>query len=543
MDKTHVIIMGAGIGGMAAAHELSKNNMYNITIIERSHIIGGQCAESNIDRSKDNEINAGINHIKNDDCEIRNSDNDYTAICWHAISSGYKNFLNILDELVDSDGNKLISNLKPLSRFIYAMKDYNHTENDNAFITTGFGSFGKGFRDLYKEDIPFLDKIRLYKIYIYALSISEEHMQRYDSITWNDYTRHLSPKVRRWLVQSTNIFLGMEYDKLSTYFIFDLIRKHKVSSKLDDKYTFYSFDGSMEKKLFNPWRKHLESKGVKFLIGHDITKIYHVDSLTTIASIDVQNDKKTMVYTADIFINAMDIKSLSYLYPSGQLIKNKNDFLKLHDLSKQVQMHILYYIPYRLQDDNIAPTILILPDSKWFLMIKIEGNIWQTKGCDLLCCAIGLWDIPGINGKAAINCTRTEIAMECWAQIISTQHNMKLSTTTLPEWNIWHNFQFNPISMRLETPEPKFSNNINTLRLRPSLRDKSIRNLYHASAYAKTETHIYNIEGAAESGVSVAKLIQNKELPKHNKKSKKLIFRITRAIDKFFTKLMSNMHF
>jgi uncharacterized protein with NAD-binding domain and iron-sulfur cluster len=533
MEKKHVIIMGAGIGGMAAAHELSKNDNYKITIIERSSILGGQCAESNIDRSIDNEIE--------DDCDIHNHNNDYTAICWHALSSGYKNFLEILDELVDASGNKLISNLKPLSRFIYAMKDYNHTEMGNAFITKDFRNFGDGFRNLYKRDIPFRDKVRLYKIYVYALSISEEHMQRYDAITWNEYTKDLSTDVRRWLVQSTNIFLGMEYDKLSTYFIFNLLRKHRIFSKLDNKHAFYSFDGSMKKKLFDPWQKHLESKGVKFLLNHSISKIYHVDSLTTIASIDVKHGDITKVYTADIFINAMDIKSIGHLYPSGQLSANKLNYLKLHDLSKQVQMHVLYYIPYRLQDDNISPTILVLPDSKWFLMIKIEGNIWQTKDCDLLCCAIGLWNIPGINGKCAINCTRTEIANECWAQILATQHNLKLSTTTVPEWNIWHNFQFNPVTMHLETHEPKFSNNINTLKLRPHLQDTLLRNLYHATAYAKTETFIYNIEGAAESGVSVAKLIQNIELPKPKLKSKKLIFRITRFVDKIFTKLFESM--
>lgn len=496
--KQKIIIMGAGIGGLSTAHELSKYDSeyskYEIIIIERNNHIGGQAAE------------------------IIGADKKHKALCWHAVSSGYKHFLDIMDGIIDDKGIKVISHLKPLNKFIYANEHINFIEYENSFITRGYetfhDSFVKAFVKLYNKKPPSNEMRKLYWIYTYANMICEKRLEKYDSIKWADYIKKFSPEFKRWLLDSTSIYLGMDYSNLSTHFMFDLFRKMELNTKLDKKHCFYSFDGSMANVVFKPWKKMLESKGVKFLLNHEICNINYADDFTTISSIVVRNknDKTTQepfVLFADIFVNSMDTANLAKLYPPCNNATLLMEFKVLHEKSKQIQTQVMYYIPYRIQSINTDPTILILHDSPWFLMVRIEGDLWGLQNSDILSCGIGIWNVIGMNGKKAINCTREEIAGECWRQIMACCHNLKL-TDSIPKWDIWGSFKFDNINGELTTFEPKFSNNVDTLKLRPYIFDKYFTNLYHATAYCRNYTNIYNMESAAESAVKVAKLIYNK---------------------------------
>jgi uncharacterized protein with NAD-binding domain and iron-sulfur cluster len=486
--KRKVVIFGGGIGGLSAAHELSKyQDIFDITLVERNGHLGGQAAE------------------------LYKKDKHHTAVCWHAISSNYKYFLDIMDEIYLDDGSKTISHLKPLNRFIYATEKIHYVEYENSFVTSCYKEFMhkfyEGYKALYETKPPLKDMLILYYLYIKANIISEKKLEKYDQILWKDTIKYLSPNVKRWVLDSISIYLGMDYNKISTHFVFSLMRKQNYDTKLNKRYSFYSFDGSMLTVLFNPWKKLLESRGVKFLMSHEVVKIHHIPTLSTVCTFDIRYKNKVTTYTADIFINAMDVKNLAKIYPIIDIIDTS--YMELYLKSRQIQTQVLFYLPYRLQKDA-TPTILILHDSPWFLMIRIEGDLWELPDRDLLSCGIGIWDKPGLNDKCAINCTREEIAEECWRQINRANHKLNISLNKMPKWDIWKSFVFNNSIGALDTHEPKFSNNINTLHLRPTFRDKRIKNLYHATAYTKNDTNIYNMESAAESGTMVAKLIIEK---------------------------------
>lgn len=519
--RKKVVIMGGGIGGLATAHELAKMpDNFEIIVLEHNAHLGGQAAELD-----------------------SNSPNEHTALYWQTISSNYKYFLNIMDEIVDKDGIKVISYIKPLTKFIYAMDKSNHIEFDNSFVTTNFTQFLKGYKKLYKKYPPFKDIITILYLYLRANTICEEKLIYYDRFLWKDFIGKLSPKMKRWVLDSTSIYLGMDYNQLSTNVMLELMRKKTQETQLDSQYVFYSFTGSMYNLLYKPWKTHLEDRGVKILLNHEITKIYHIDGFNTISSIDVvskdpilpESSFITKVITADKFVNAMDTKNLAKLYPINDEF-GVNKFTKLHNLSSQIQIQVIYYLSYRLQPVGTQPTVLILPDSPWFLMIRIEGDIRETIDYDSLSCGIGIFDVRGLNGKTASVCTRDELAAECWKQIHKSKHNLKLSVT-IPKWHIWDSFIFNKQTFKLDTYEPKFSNNINTWELRPEFHDDEIKNLYHATSYTKTYTNIYNIESAAEAGFKTAKLIISRttevEIPKYKKNKPNWFFRCMRYINKF----------
>jgi uncharacterized protein with NAD-binding domain and iron-sulfur cluster len=77
------------------------------------------------------------------------------------------------------------------------------------------------------------------------------------------------------------------------------------------------------------------------------------------------------------------------------------------------------------------------------------------------------------------------------------------------ESDVWDSFQFNEDTEKIETFEPKFSNNVGVLALRPKTKDESITNLLHATAYTRTNANIFNMESACEAGCRAAYEINN----------------------------------
>ena len=304
-----------------------------------------------------------------------------------------------------------------------------------------------------------------------------------------------SKHFQRWAVDSTSIFMGMQENKISTHLMYDLLRHNQDSGILDPKYDFFSFDGPMHTVWFDPWKKHLEENGVTFRMNHEVTKMdYTDDRITSVSVRDMATNDRAQRFEADIFVNGLDVKSLVYVYPT-------TSFALLYDLSKQIQTQVMYHLSYRLPER--FNTVYIFGDSPWFLMTRQEGNLWETCEEDYLSCGIGMWSAKGLNGKTALECTPEELAEECWAQMKQSDGNF--FQEEVPTWNVWDSFKYK--DGELTTYEPKFSNNVGTLELRPHSDDEIFSNLYHATAYTRTGTNIFNMDSAAEAGLRAVNAI------------------------------------
>ena len=125
-----IIILGAGVGGLTAAHQLSKLG-YDIHIYERNNISGG------LARSLFKE---NLDHIKG-------TGKYYSDYCWKVIGAGYTNLVPILkeipyidteSELVMNETKTVYDNLKPIQQYFYGRDDGNFLiEKGNSFISSG----------------------------------------------------------------------------------------------------------------------------------------------------------------------------------------------------------------------------------------------------------------------------------------------------------------------------------------------------------------------------------------------------------------------
>lgn len=226
------------------------------------------------------------------------------------------------------------------------------------------------------------------------------------------------------------------------------------------------------------------------------------------------------------YVNGMGVEALASIFSTTQI--DSKAYCALAELGHQIQTQVIFYLDRQLECNHNSAYVFY--DSPWFLMSRIESTFWGMN-TDIVSVGIGIWNRPGTNGKTAETCTKQEIADECRVQLAQ-------AGIVLPEdchWDMWDDFE--TIEMEgekvLYTTEPKFSNNVGTLALRPHVRDKYLTNLVHATAYARTGMNIFNMESAVEAAIASVAVIRDKNeqnaLTKHNPN---LFWRCVRAMDR-----------
>lgn len=464
-ETKKVCIMGGGVGGLAVAHELAKYpHKFDVILLERNSQVGGQ-ARSKIVSGKHSEY------------------------CWHAISNGYVNLAQTLQEIAYDSKTSVFDQLKPVQHYNY-ITDRGEIHHFNKVFLQYPCEFYQTLRQITGK-YHLMDCIRGLYLLFYAMTSCKQRIEALDSTRWIEFNKNLSPEMRRWVVDSTSIFLGMDYSHIGSHLMLDLLRHTETSSLFDPNYSFYCFSGPINQVWFNKWEEQLIGNGVDVRTNHSVQYINMDDN--QINSIQVRDaNGEEITIEADIFVNALPTEALARLIP-------RIEHIQLSRLGTQIQTQVLYYVDHRLP---IEPTtVFIFHQSPWFLMTRHEGSFWDLKEHDLLSCGIGMWDVPGLCGKTALECTPKELAEECWNQML--QFPPKDFPNTLPEWNVWDTFKFT----LLTTEEPKFSNNSGTLKLRPHAHDRVLNNLYHATSYTRTNTNIFNMESGIEAGVRVANLL------------------------------------
>ena len=182
----------------------------------------------------------------------------------------------------------------------------------------------------------------------------------------------------------------------------------------------------------------------------------------------------------------------------------------LAPLSNSVQwMNGIQY--YLLRDIPVTHGHVIFIDSPWALTSVSQRQFWEgvdfadwgdgrTRG--VLSVDISQWDAPGLNGKAAIDCTRQEIADEVWAQLkrsLNVDGQTVLRDEDLHFWFLDPDIVDDPGHPGREADvEPLLVNTVNTWRLRPEAATR-IPNFMLASDYVRTWTDLATMEGANEA--------------------------------------------
>ena len=254
----------------------------------------------------------------------------------------------------------------------------------------------------------------------------------------------------------------------------------------------------------DPWRRYLESQGVA----------YHLNSKATAVSFDgerirsatVKRGGSTVTVEGDYFIFALPVEDVIDLI-TPEMIRADPALASLFTLDDITEWMNGIQI-YLKEDVPLAHGHSIYVDSPWALTSISQAQFWQhvslsgygdgtVKG--IISVDISEWEEPGLNGKAAKDCTPEEIKAEVWEQL---KRSVNYGDVAILKDEQLHSFSLDPSLSRHEgttaNEEPLLVNLVDTWKLRPEAVSK-IPNLFLASDYVRTYTDLATMEAANEA--------------------------------------------
>lgn len=468
--KKKVVILGAGIGGLTVAHELIRSKGdYELHVYDRNKVIGGM-ARSGVKQRGDVSLP--------------------TEYSWRIYGPNYDNLRDIFKQipLINNPSKTVHDNLIDVNDFLIA-------DQRTIFLMNNRPKMLWDMRRAFKT-IPFKQKWRVISKIIYCFMISTDRLNRMDNLTWSDYIdpdHSLCHDMKKYIIDIMGPFLGAEPLQVNVPSTAKTLETFKILNR-----SISVMNAPTNEAWFDHWKAYLESQGVIFHLDANIMDLRTEDDRVTGAIID--NNE----ISADIFFCCLSVESVATMsslnLPSVQELAKRG---------RQLMVGMQLYFDKKIAMPS-NHTAMYIPDSPWQLVIEPQGSLWgKTYGDISDVWSIGLCDPvrPGLLiKKRFIECSHEEIQQEVWYQITTSElgNYLSLNTIKVLDYNVWDTYRFN--GHALDTNEPKFSTNKGTYFLRPD-NATIYKNLYFATAYTKTETDMFEMESAAESGRRAARLI------------------------------------
>ncbi|MFI8100378.1 FAD-dependent oxidoreductase [Streptomyces sp. NPDC086023] len=256
----------------------------------------------------------------------------------------------------------------------------------------------------------------------------------------------------------------------------------------------------------DPWADHLRSLGVEFKVGWTLRELAYEDGRIGHAAVEGPDGAVHRV-TADHYVSALPVEHARRTWPAA--LRAADPMLGRCDrLRTDWMTGIQFYLTQR------APMVhghVNCVDSPWSLTAIQQAEHWPREEfaarygdgtvVDCLSVDISEWDAPGIlYGKTAKECTREEVAREVWAQLKASLNDT--GKTVLSDGRL-HSWFLDPGVDGLGTPNPTNEDELlihpaGTLYDRPSAATR-VPNLFLCGDYVAVDIDLATMEGANAS--------------------------------------------
>lgn len=559
MPKKKVIIIGGGVAGMSAAHELIERG-FEVHVYEKKiKLPGGKARSVNVPDPDDNDHK-----------------NPFPG------EHGFRFFPGFYKHIIDTmkripfPGNKngVFDNLVPAPHVMLAR------ENANPIVM--LDSFPKSIADfefllnsLHQPTGLSHDDMKFFATRVWQLMTScrARRENDYERLGWWQYTEGskrdqayrdlLAKGLTRTLVAARaktastktggDIFLQLVFNMANPAVATDRI----LNGPTNDQWLF-------------PWHQYLVSKGVHYHFLSNVKKIECTDGKITGIWVHKVNADATALpnvqteysglekHTADYYICAVPVEVaapllLSDILKPGETIQQFRDSIMFSDDTKEIlkdpAISMMDVVNKEIQKAAIMkadPTLtgiielsndvswmtgvqfyleeevelnkghIIFSDSKWAVTAISQSQFWpgfpmnkfgDGKVKTILSTDVSDWDTPGIiYGKPAKKCTAEEIKNEVWEQMkrsLVIDGKPLLRDDMIHTWFIDRDIVFNTKKIiqgdyLSKNKEPLLVNKVDTWRLRPESHSY-IPNLFFAADYVRTHTDLATMEGANEA--------------------------------------------
>ncbi len=493
-----VVIFGAGIAGLSAAHELIRLG-YIVSVYEATGQPGGFFRSS---RLREN-----------------NMPSEYS---WHGMGPWYHNAFDLMRQIPFSEKGNIydLALSRPLDFGIFP-------DTDKAqFYDKGLKSIPKMF-SMNKWEF-----IKWSYLMLKTWTSNNRSKIKYDKLNaaqaWKPL---LKAKAHRTWRSCFGPWIGSDWSKVSLhttgeFFKKQLITKPKHQHKADQDgpawvqgagIGWLLFKGPSSEYWFDPWVKYLEEEGVKFYWEKALTKL-EFDGNSIISAFCGEEKIQGDIYL--LAINPFIMADILSVTPALE----RQEELKLFKPLIKGGPHIQVSFRLAFSEEIKLPrkrTAVVVSDSEFNLTLFAEEQVWD-KNVDLGQNIKSLWtgtscisSVPGrIYHKPVNNCTKEEFIEEVKAQILScgalnelimeANNGRGLKEFPIIKIEVWHEWKFSKEGIK--PLQPKWVNSTNTEAYLPAQKTL-VSNLFLAGAHTKTQAQVWSIEGVVESGRRAAKAI------------------------------------
>jgi uncharacterized protein with NAD-binding domain and iron-sulfur cluster len=499
-----VVILGGGVAGMSAAHELVERG-FDVHVYELKSLQGGKARSMDVPDS----ATGGRKPLPGE--------------------HGFRFFPRFYKHLPDTmsripfPGNPLgvFNNLTEATRgemarygkkpIVLVTRFPRNPADIEAVIKEIFEGKDTG---LSKDDLEFFAS----RLWVLVSSCYERRLAEYEKMSWWDFigAEQRGPAYQQLLaIGLTRTLVAAKAKEASArtggdillQLIFDMVRPGVSSDRL--------LNAPTNDAWLDPWLAYLKEKGVNYQLNSSVEKILCDGQVITGAIIRQGNQEFEV--NADYYISALPIEVISTKVTPA-MIKADPYLKNLQELAPCVAWMngIQFYLKKNI---DIVPGHTIYIDTPWALTSISQRQFWPSVNFEnigdgtvqgVLSVDISDWETPGtlfINPetgkyKCASQCTRQEIKEEIWHQL-KTSLNVEtviLSDEMLHSWFLDTDIVIPDDNRPHPTVnlEPLLVNKEDTWKLRPEAAT-NIPNLFLASDYVRTYTDLATMEGANEA--------------------------------------------
>ena len=513
MVKPRALILGGGVGGLSAAHELVTRG-FDVTVVEQRTVAGGKARSLLVpDSAQPPRQPLPGEH-------------------------GFRFFPHFYRHIIDTmqhtpvGGGKVASdNLCFASREMLAVSGF----PPMTFPAHKPGSPAAFLADLLAAlmDIPTLKAVGLVesdftffidRLWRLMTACPERALQEYENLSWWDFMQadQHSPAFRHFFVEGLTRCLVAAKASVANVRAGGVVLTQLVYGSFS---TAPSFDrllnGPTTPVWIGPWSDYLSaSQGVEFQYGTTVTAI-DCDGRTVTGVQTAAADGSTRTQTADCYVCALPIEYTAPLLTMDILAADPSLAGILKIAGNVYDMTGIQF--YLAADAPLVNGHVLAIDSPWALTGISQRQFWpgvdfaqlgngQVGG--ILSVDISDWDAEGVivvnpakspdprgkvHYKTARECTQDEVALEVWTQLHRSLIQADGSCLIPPVHPLYF---IDPGMVFAPTPVSNdsrlFVNQVGSWHYRPEAAT-AIPNFVLASDYVRTNTNLATMEAANEA--------------------------------------------